>query len=443
MISLRERIQKQLAEKKGFGNLVDVCNSILFSQIIYCALLTIYYLTYQGGKTEFQPVVYFFIMILVVACIGFESLLVEHWKLAVLELASLALLCILVPIGRGKLWFVLGCVVFCARSLFQFRYRFSSSASYADRYRSNNRDGISIFIIAVLFFVHAFTSDKMGQAAISPLVCTHYMLASFALFMVALIMKKYAFKYYEYYRQELQQEDGSSQQLKRSFVLILLTTVVIMALIFLIFGDLLIPVLNGLLNLLSRLFFGLLYSLFQVDLRPNVKLHTNPSSETSVGQQPVKVTRTESPIASLVPMLVIMILILAALYLVWKLYKTFLSNYKVESDQVEFVSGKRKTGYEKYEKKRTKALFGKTNEDKVRRWYYLSVERLRRKNNRSFDLTKTPEEITKLVSVTPREKEIMEDLLVSYEKARYSGEELKDEEVENVRQRAGKLSRMT
>ena len=71
-----------------------------------------------------------------------EKLFVEIWKVAVCEIIMTILLVVLIPITGTKIYFIIGCLLICAKSIMKYRYRFSKEATYGERYRSINKTWI-------------------------------------------------------------------------------------------------------------------------------------------------------------------------------------------------------------------------------------------------------------------------------------------------------------
>jgi len=129
-------------------------------------------------------------------------------------------------------------------------------------------------------------------------------------------------------------------------------------------------------------------------------------------------------------MIIVTIIIIAVLYIIWKIYKAFLANYHVGSDEAEFIEVKKeKTEYENTKITKTPVIFGKSNRDKVRKYYYKSVTKKQRKYNIEHYNYNTPKEINKSIPYNPSEKQSMEKMTEIYEKARYSDENIDEKDV--------------
>lgn len=422
--------------KKGFGNIVDIIQNIMFLQVVFCAMITVYYIRFQSGKTDFQPYIYLLISFQTFFIIILETYVDEFLKLAAGETVFVLLLSYIVPISNEKIWFILSCVILCMRSLYNYKFIYSNTVSYSQRYRTINRSKIQMAAIIVLFFIHVWTSDKWTDELInSSKICNYYMIASFAVFLMMMIVSKYAFKYYEYYRREQNEDEKTTKQLMYSFIIIFAAAAIIIFIIFIFFGGIITPIISGLIDLILKLFFSVLLKIFNIDLQGNRDdIVTQLSTSVVDVARLDKVTREDSPIASIVPYFLLMIGIGAVLYLVWSIYKNILSNYITETDNVEFVSIKKTLAdYEKSEKNSSKVRFGKNNNDKIRKYYYNSVIKNSKKYNISLDNTKTPVEIKDSLPQNIEEKGLMKELTDIYETARYSNKNLTDADVDKAK----------
>lgn len=419
----------QLETKKGFGNIVDICSSIMFLQIVYSALLAFYYVGYQSGKTGFQPLLYLSIVILQIIVFISEKYTIEMWKLSLVEIISALMLIFAVPI-QSKTMFAGGCIIICIRSIYKHHFRYSGSASYSERYVSSKRDIIKLVIISALFIIHKVTAVKNNEVTIIlPQICSYYMLFSLAVFIISMLMKKYAFKFYEYFRQEVSDEKDS-RQLKHSMILILSAIIILVSTTFVVFGNLFVPVIKFIGNIILKIVCSLMLSLFNIDLTADVSNIKRQVEVDSSGGDFISRARHDSPISSLVPMIIVTIIIIAVLYIIWKIYKAFLANYHVGSDEAEFIEVKKeKTEYENTKITKTPVIFGKSNRDKVRKYYYKSVTKKQRKYNIEHHNYNTPKEINKSIPYNPSEKQSMEKMTEIYEKARYSDENIDEKDV--------------
>lgn len=135
-------------------------------------------------------------------------------------------------------------------------------------------------------------------------------------------------------------------------------------------------------------------------------------------------------IAGLITLLVMLII---------KIYRGFLVRYQVETDTAEFVSP-REEEEESYGEKRRRFFsvrFGNSNRDKIRKMYYQTIlkrfSRQTKERQNKVSNVHTPSDLSRLLSSTPGEKQVLDEMTVYYEKARFGKEESTEEDVEKVR----------
>lgn len=433
MINLKNNFINALDTKKGFGNIVDIFFNIMVFQVIYCIMLTIDFNRYQNNDNNFQPIKYLSSAILLILIIISEKYILELWKLALFEIVVSAALILLVPIDGNKLVFSAGCIFLCARSILKHRFRYSFSASYGDRFRSKNRIWIWIVIMIAAFIYHFFSSDNSGTV-ISSTVCTYYMLTSFAVFVISIIMTKYSFRFYEYFRQEKKEDITTEKQIKYSFAIIFITAIIAMGVIFIIFGDLFVPVVRLLSNLIQKIIFSLMLSIFKIDLSSDRKInHQFEVAESDFSAIRNQNVRADSPIGSVVPAILILVVIGAVLFIIWKIYKSILANYKIENDEAEFISIKEDTNYEEIKESIIRTKYGRTNKEKVRKYYFQEISKRNRKNRKQNLTKKTPSEINLLFYQDRNDNEKLKKMTDIYEKARYSADDISETELNDMK----------
>lgn len=441
MSKLKEKFPKTLKTKKGFGNIFDIFQHIAFFQVVYSVLLTINYNMYQGNKVEFQPVIYYLMIILVGLIIVFEKLFVERWKLILAEAAVSIILTLILPVS-SKFWFLSGCLVICLRSIIKFNYRFSDSETYSERFRSLNKVWLNVIIIILSFLFHLFSSDYNPEL-ISPNVCNIYLMASFEIFIIMNIMTKFSFKFYEYYRQNRINDLNSNKNIRYSFFIILFASIVLVTTIFILFGNLFVPILNKILVIILRI----IGSFFLLGFHPNNEYFDEEMSgevvtDTKLNIKSGKNLLSDSQINLIAPMVILFLVICAILFAAWKLYKGLLANYKTQEDVVEFVPIRDYDTEYKYNYNKTKPYkfrFGKTNIDKVRKLYFDMVYTRTKKYDISIKASRTPKEISSSLVQKESEKDILTDMTEMYEKARYSNDDISDDEVSSMREWSKKI----
>jgi len=431
MINIKKIFSYTLDTKKGFGNMVDVFQSLMVFQVLYCIMLTIDYNRYQNSEDNFQPLKYLSLIILMVLIIVFEKYLIEVWKLFIAEILTSIILISIVPIDGSKVYFAAGCLFLCLRSVIKHRYRCSSMATYGERFRSKNRTWLWVVLIIAAFLFHFLSSDN-NDKLISPTVCTYYMLVSFAIFVISNVMIRYAFKFYEYYRQELKDDKSTEKQLKHSFMIIFIASLVIMGVIFILFGDLSVPVVEYIVNVILKIFGSILMSLFGIDISSKRKIK-NIQPGGSPGGVFIKNKRpmNDSPLGLVI---VVMLLMAAALYIIWKIYKSILANYKIGTDEAEFIPIREDNkNYEDINEKLYKSKYGKTNKEKVRKYYFQEMMKRSKKYNVDILPNQTPSEIKDSLSQSRNDNIKLKGMTEIYEKARYSDEDISENELNKMK----------
>lgn len=148
-------------------------------------------------------------------------------------------------------------------------------------------------------------------------------------------------------------------------ILILSAIIILVSTTFVVFGNLFVPVIKFIGNIILKIVCSLMLSLFNIDLTADVSNIKRQVEVDSSGGDFISRARHDSPISSLVPMIIVTIIIIAVLYIIWKIYKAFLANYHVGSDEANLRSKKRKNRVRKYQNyKNTCHNFGKATEIK-------------------------------------------------------------------------------
>lgn len=431
MNNLSKKFEYTLDTKKGFGNMVDVFQSITFLQVIYCIMLTIDYNRYQNGNNSFQPLKYLTLFVLMAIILTVEKHIVEMWKLVLIEIVFSILILFISQIDGNKLVYLSGCLVICVRSIFKHRYRYSQSLAYSDRFRTQNRNWILVVMIIASFVYHFLSSDN-DENIISTDVCTYYMLTSFAIFIISIIMTKYSFKFYEYFRQKIQENKSTEKQLKYSVMIIFIATITIMAVIFIVFGDLLVPLIESLFGFIQKIIFSIILSLFEIDLSHKRKVNQQfDVSYSDTGIVKNSDALSKSGLSSIFPTLLIIIIVGAIIFVIWKIYKNILANYKIGTDEAEFIPLKEESViYQEINDKTYRFKYGKNNREKIRKYYFQEI--IKRKDKTGEISNKTPSEINK--SLRKKQNDKLDEMTKMYEKARYSDDDIEDIEVKNMRE---------
>lgn len=437
-INKKKEIKKEIEKYNGFELIIDILHKLIDFQMIYCVLLNVYFIAYQNGKAQFQPILYFLFIIYDAIILMLEKFgkFTEVWKLLIWELVTGILFIFIFPIQGTKVFIILTIAALIMESIWRYRYSYSDVAAYSMRFRNLNRMIIKGAFIICIFFIHLLSSVSVSsEFSMNAKVCNCYMIFSFAFFIISWIMYKYAFRFYEYYKQGRQADARGKRQLRHVFFLILFVLSVLVLAIIFVFGTFLTPVLNVAWNWIVRIALSFLMEyLLGWD---GLSEKEAASSDQGIGEAGAAVRPEpmfdKSPIMQFVPFLVTVILVIAVVYLVWKLYKTILANYKIEADEAEFISIKEEKSYIDREEKGNAIKFGKTNKEKIRKIYINIINKRKRKLDITILPEHTPKEIKTLLAYKEEKEKLADELTEIYEKARYSNQECTQEDVEKVK----------
>lgn len=436
MSQLRQKNKIRLETKQGFGNVLDIFHHIAFLQVMFCFLVTVYFNMYQNAKASFQPMCYMSIGIFLAFIIAIESLIVENGKLLIAEIVAGIIYFVIIPIEGPKMWIGLVILVLIVDSIWKHQFRFSEAASYAQRYRTSRRIIVFGVMLVVLFFAHIFSSVEAFPGLD---VSNYYMLASFAIYVIAVIMSRYTFSFYDYQRQNVKEDENTQKNMNYSFKIFFLFLIVLIAVLVVVFAGALEPIFTFLKNKgLKYLLSALLFILTHFGSTKQGKFDLTQSDPALDFITTNKVQELDDPLSKAVPTLVILILLAAVIYGLWRLYKSILANSKIGKDETEFIDIKKENRtYIEPVSSYKKNVYGKSNKEKIRKYYFNTMEKRRRKFKVSLKPSNTPKEIE--IKLRAGERDKMEKITQLYEKARYSHHNCSDDEVEQTKKLSEQL----
>lgn len=422
--------------KEHFGWAVDAINAAMKGLLVYCVLLLAGFKLYQGGKGAFQPFLYALVVPLFMGCAWcYARLEGRTFVLSHIGLLGVWMLPACFVKGNGVLFCLAGLLAAGSSAVSKLYFKDTDKRRHARRFKSLNyfRWGAGIF--ACSLFLYGMADPVTDAFPISVKTCSRYMTAAFGMYLVLVVMLEYAYQQYDYDRNHAGVDKNTYFHLKRMNVIVtVITAVLIFFVVVFTKETLAVWLTKGYVKILEYLvaagFMGL--SRLQAVYEPE-GAQADPGGLSKLKHKIKAAPDSKFPVSAVVTVL----LVLAALYLLWRLYTKLGANYRAGGDEAQYISRRQETGFEvtAIREEREHIRFGNGNRAKIRKLYYKLMNRRMRKEEMEQVKGKTPEELANMYA-RAGEQERFEEMRVYYEKARYAKEACTDGEVEAARKLA-------
>lgn len=426
-----------VGREERFGLAVELVSAAMKGLALYCLLLFVGFMRYQNGKAAFLPWYYMFLLPWTVLLAWL------FWKLdgMVFILSHLVMVMIWAffsYLSKGMLlYMLLAGAGMAGWSICMKFYRYDSDARrHVRRFKAQSygRWGLVIALIFLLFYFD--TSPVTPQYPISPDRCGSFMIAAFAIYLVLGVMMRYLYMQYDYFRARNGMSENMFRQLKRMNMIVAVVSTVVIAVVSWLAGKTVLKLLLWLVKYGLLAFFGL----FQIDIKQSGSFVSRKLviPEEGKGEAIQAVKSHASANTELRETLLAIVLIVLAIYLLWKLYQYVGANFLIGEDEAEFIKNDEEEQLivEKAGRDRDEVRFGVSNREKIRRYFYRSMNRRMQKKDVKGMRSCTPQELVHVYG-TPEDSEDLQKLVTYYEKARYSKEECTSQEVQEAKELGG------
>lgn len=424
-------------DEAKFGLAVECIGAAIKGLVLYVALVMTNFWMYQEGAGVFQP----WLLMTIVPFPVVLCYIYYRWDEVV---------CFGLHLAAGLVWGIFGwfiitnhiyyiaaLVLAIGESLInKFILGDWEARRYARRYKMQNYIKWGV-IMAVLSVVMVKFSNPVSETyPISPSVCGAYMIGAFGVYVLCIVVFRYMFLQYDYFRQRDTLDEYAYRQVKRMDTIIIVVVAVVIGLSVLFVNETIVRLFNKLaLTLIGLLVSAGIFGLGNL----KTKQYFGGKGGVDVPQgapAPAKQVANQFPLQGIVLVLAIAILI----FLLIKIYKKFMANYSIGKDEAEYIKpedkSKRIYATLEYEEK-PDVQFANNNRGRIRKFYYKYMSTRMRKSKVTNIRGKTPQELAQLYQ-SPHERGQIQDATELYEKARYSMEECTDEEVTRMKALTGK-----
>lgn len=421
-------------EEKMFGLAVDLLGAAMKGLALYTVLLTTNFWLYQEGGGAFQPVllglIVPFMMLLAYIYCRFDDGICFDLHMAAGLVGGITAYYLF----SNTFYVIMAIVIAIADSLFQkFVLGDMDSRRYAKRYKMQYYTKWGVIMAIVSIVMSVYSNQPNEGAPISPQVCNYYMIGAFAVYLLLIVLLKYMFLQYNYFRQKESIGNHSYAQMKRMNLIIGVSCALFIGLAVLMLNETIVNLATKMILAVLGGLAGLgIFGLSKIELS---KLENGSAVVDGVttGEMPVIEARptSEFPVEGVC----MVILIAAVIYSLWKLYKSFAANYKTGSDEAEYIRMEedKKIRFSTVYSKKQESHFSNNNRGKIRKMYYKDMS-ARIKQSKCTDIKgKTPRELAESYSIPKNRKQIHE-MTDIYRKARYSNEECMSETVNRMRE---------
>lgn len=371
-------------EKEHFGWAVDAIGGAMKGLLIYCILLLAGFKLYQSGKGAFRPFLY-----------------------------ALA-----VPLSAVIAW--------C------YNRKGTAARRHMRRFKSLNYFLWGAGMFACSLFLNAMAEPATDALPISVQTCRRYMTAAFGIYLVLVILLEYVFQQYDYYRNYTGIDKNTFFHLKRMNVIVTVIAAILIFFVVIVSKETFaVWLMKGYLKILGFLVGAGIIGLGKLKSAQNLEgAHVDPGGLSGLTRKIKAAPDSRFPVSIVVTIL----LVLAVLYLLWRLYTKLGANYRAGGDEAQYIPRHPQKEFEimSIREEREHIRFGFGNRAKVRKMYYKTMNRRMKKDNMEQVKGKTPAELAKAYAQAGEQKRF-EKMSAYYEKARYAKEECTDEDVEAVR----------
>lgn len=374
--------------EKNFSLIVDVLGSCIKGLFLYTVLLWIDFRRYQNGDGDFTP--------------GFDL-----W---------------IVP--------VTAVVVIAVR---KFRAK-NESRNYAARYKSNESFKWGVYMGLVLI-AHSVTSQPRDEAIpISQEVCVNYMVGAFIAYLVLVVMLRYAFLQYDYYRQRAGVKQEVFQRLRRiNAVVAVVVTILILTAMYFSSETIVKAIMWVLEHVIGYGIAGFFFGLSKIEVKQILGMDVATPDYEAQLMVMEKYREAENGSGGIILESIILVGLAAVAVLgLFKLYKNRGANYTIGQETAEYIGKKEKMAeVPKIEKRKEREQFGNSNREKIRKLYYKKMNSRIRKDELEEVRVKTTEELRNRYE-KKQDGTNLEVMTKYYQKARYSNAKCSDEDVQKV-----------
>lgn len=419
-------------EEAKFGLATEFCGAAMKGLVLYCILLMTNFWKYQEGAGDFQPLLTASIVLLPMAL----SYIYCKWKdlsCTLLHAAVTALWCAFgaLTVSNG-IYYIIAAVVAMGESLFQkFFLGDMDARRYARRYKMQNYIKYGVMIAMISMIMLQYSNPVSEQHPISPTTCCGYMVAAFGVYVLSIILYRYMFLQYNYFRQKERVGGYAYRQLKRMNVIMAIVALFLISLAMLLADE-------GVVKLAEKLLAGIMEILIALGVTGLSKIKTKQletgSKAVEVAEGNWKVQKAR-PAAQIPDGLIDLVIVLVVGYVLFKIYKRFAANYKTGNDEAEYirVNDEKEKFFSTIKSTGKETGFSNNNRGKIRKLYYKMINAGIDKSTRSAVQGKTARELTEMFS-KPYDRDNARKMTKIYEKARYSQEECTDQDVEEMKE---------
>lgn len=396
--------------------------------VFYVALLVANFWMYQEGNGAFQPV----LLMSIIPYMTVLSYLYSKYDDA--ECIILHVLTAFVCGGFGML-VISNRIYYMAAVLAglfdSFVYKFVlgdyDARRYARRFKMQNYMKWGVLIVGLAILMEYEAENKTAAYPVGTDVCDNYIVFAFGLYLLLVVLFRYMFLQYEYFRQRNASAGYTIGQLKRMNGIMAVVVTLLIGIAVLLLNETVVKVVKKAVTTLSGLIMGgAVLGLSNIKTK-QTDVANSVNLSDGVGQfAKNSVTDSRFPVEAVV----IIILLVCAVLLLIKIYKNIGANYTMENDEAEYITIKdrNKTDYGMVE-----AVFENNNSGKVRKLYYKQMNpRIDRSETETAN-KKTPKELAEAYGKA-YEQQKLSRITKLYEKVRYSNEECTKEEIGQMKE---------
>ncbi len=431
-------MKAQWNKEERFGLAVDLLGAGMKGLVLYTVLLLTGFWGYQSGTGDFLPLLYGMIipLTLVFAFIYYRW---DGTKCVLGHVLALIPWMGLFWPARVNQWSFLAVGVLAAAEslIYKFVWGDNHQRRYRKRFKMQNyfKWGIMMWVISIILYSQSDLPSE--EFPIAPAQCGSWMTAAFVIYLILVVMLKYLFQQYEYFRQHSGMDQNTFRRLKRmnGIVAVLVTVLIVFTMFctaesFVLFFSKLMTLIYG--TAIGGSFW-LLTQMETSQYEGGAHVDLGSASDT------VRNLKDNPPPSqghmNILYGIFFVLLAAAVVYVLWKIYKSLGANYQIGEDEAAYIP--------KYEEKELivgrvteeRTSFGNDNRGRIRKAYYRCMNACIDKKNLQAVTGKTPKELAGMYG-RPMEGEQLRILTEYYEKARYSDEECMEQDVEKVKELA-------